>query len=728
MKCSAHRSVFACLLVTLSLSLIGCSNSFQLPDTITPDPPMGQGTGDIQGFVHGGYYPVAGADIYLYGAPNSGYSRNHTAPSPISLLGNTVSSLSPDGQCDANVKAPLYYDGTNCYYLTGGTTNTVDPRGGYNLSGLYRCNVSSANAAPGTLKGQQVWIYSIGGVAGASPVGDPSTNGNVQAGLAAALGTCNASTNNFSTYTYIYVNEVSTVAFAYALAGFASDAQHVSAPSTNYGPSSSSLYPGLTNAFNNAALLYDIFGGSDPGNHGARHLTPNASGTNLPTEGNGTDPYVLINSVANSLAACIDTVNTTAEDSTSCAELFYDVYGENNVDNYPIDTASLAIFIAQNPSPNALSASVSNIIAIGNNSKLSPPFAPNYITSGAPAIPYDLTAGISYSGISTPVGVAIDGSGDAYISSSGGTITELSPKGITAATSAFVGSDISYITIDSGGNIWTPSTSAADFYQLNSGLSTITAYPVPATNFAYSLTNHQITADGAGLVYVADAQNSVIWYVKKSGAVADYNDKNAGKDTCSAGITGIAYDGTATGYIWTAGDGTTDNICQLSAGAPATGNVVELLTNTPSYIAVDSLGHGWSTSTSGNDLVESTSTAKTTFTGGALESPSYLTIDGGGDIWIINNAGEPGGVTSPGTAGTSLSEFNKSGSAITSGSSSASGYQYNLLSNPSGIAVDQSGDVWVTNTTGGTNGYVLELIGAGYPTVAPLVKGPGALP
>jgi hypothetical protein len=727
MKCSAHSSVFACLLLTLSLSVLGCSASFDLPDT-TSTTPLGQGTGDIQGYVHGGRQPIAGASIYLYGASNTGYSRNaSTPPAPISLLGNVVSHLSPTGVCSASVVAPLYFDGANCYYLTGGTSgNTVDPIGGFNLSGLYKCNVSSPNAATGTLPGQQVWIYSNGGIPGVVGSGNGSTN--VQAGLTAALGTCNASTNNFSTYSFIYVNEVSTVAFAYAVAGFASDARHVSAPATNYTGSSTNS-PGLTNAFNNAALLYDIFGGSDPGDHGARHFTPNVSGTNLPAEGNGTNPFYMINSVADVIASCINTANPTPEASSQCEELFDDVYGSANLGTNPSDTASAAIYIAQHPAPPGLSASVTNLMSINDGTS---PWSPNYTTSGAPAIPLDLTAGISYTGVNTPVGVAIDGKGDAYVTSSGGTISELSPKGIVSGTSAGLGTSISYLTIDStaAGNIWTPSSSNDNVYELTSALALKVTYVATNGTVNLSANPHQITADGSGEVYIADASNSLVWHITKAGVVGDFDDHTAAKLTCTVGVTGIAYDNHLSNYIWTAGDGTTDNVCRLS-GATSSG-VQALLPSAPSYVAVDGTGDGWVTAGGINEIYElnASNDVLGPFGGGGLETPSFITTDGGGDTWIVNNSGQTSGQTTP-TKNPSVSEFDTNGAPISPGTTgNRSGYQYNLLSEPSGIAIDQSGDVWVTNQAGSTFGNtIVELIGAAFPTAAPIsVAGPGKLP
>jgi hypothetical protein len=331
------------------------------------------------------------------------------------------------------------------------------------------------------------------------------------------------------------------------------------------------------------------------------------------------------------------------------------------------------------------------------------------------------------------VGVVIDKSGDAYVSSAGGTLTEILPNGVVAATSPSLGSSISYLTIDSTGYIWTPSASSDSIYKLNPALTAYSTYAltytIGTTTTNLSAGPHQITADGSAVVYVADAGNNFIWYVKSNGNVNHYDDHSAAKDTCTVGVTGIAYDNHLSSYIWTAGDGTTDNVCRLSSGAPTT--VVALLPAVPSYIAIDSTGDAWTTAGGANALYELTAANDVNgpFNGGGLETPSFLTEDGGADSWIINNATQTSGQSSQAKA-PSLSEFDNSGDAISPGiTSSRSGYQFNQLSEPSGIAIDQSGDVWVTNQAGTTNGNtVFELIGAAIPTAAPLYVGPGKLP
>jgi sugar lactone lactonase YvrE len=154
-----------------------------------------------------------------------------------------------------------------------------------------------------------------------------------------------------------------------------------------------------------------------------------------------------------------------------------------------------------------------------------------------------------------------------------------------------------------------------------------------------------------------------------------------------------------------------------------TGNVLGTL-GTPGApasaggIAIDASGDAWAVTNTANSLVfvspgtdgyDSVPASTSTFTGGGLLQPSAVAIDGAGQVWIANG-------------GNSVSSFSNSGAA----QSPATGYgattaaaptPYNA---PSGIAVDQAGSVWIANSGGNT---VTRIFGSAAPAVAPLVTG-----
>jgi hypothetical protein len=710
---SYPRSLSLLCLLAVSVLLNGCASNFSVPDTVLSSTPAGDGSGDLHGNVYGGRQPITGASVYLYGAPTCATSNGnggYGSCTGISLLGNVSSSLSPDGKCDSSVIAPLYYDGTNCYYkTTTGNGTGENPGGEFFLTGLYNCTV---NAAPTPT---EVWLFSIGG--------NPGVTGGVQginpyAGLSAALGTC-PSSGNFSTagngaLSYIYMNEVSTMAFGYAVAGFAEDARTVSAPPNTYATN-------LVNAFYNAAKLYDIQGGADPGDHGARHKTPN---------GAGATPYLLINSLANDLATCVNsqtTGNPNNQNSTACDTLFQASYQLGP--DYPAnaDTATAAILIAQRPqlgsTASLTSSSPENI------------WTPNYTSVNVTA-PYDYTAAISYANINNAFGVAIDTAGNAYITenAASGAVAKIAPSPSTPIATSPTLYGPSGITVDSSGNIWTPGQAATGntgpLYMLSSSLGLMQTYNLGSSNQAL-----QITADATANVYLADTGKSQVLAVTQSGGTTTL----VGNRSCTASVTGIAFSGPAGNFpssLWVTGAGTgnANNVCEISKSS-GTAQIRQQITGGVQSIAIDSIGQAWSSTGSNLYYITNTSspTLKETVGGGSLSSGGQIAVDGLDNIWILNYSGNDGSTSniSNGTAPSIAEYSNIYGTFLSQGKSTkknataATGYQYGSLSYPTSIAIDGTGDVWITNNHGQFGSSVTELVGAAAPMRTPLYLGGG---
>ncbi len=236
----------------------------------------------IRGNVHGGQQPVVGAHIYLFATNSTGYGI-----ASISLL---------------NASATGNSDSIGAYVTTGSD-------GSFTITGDYACTSVD-----------QVYLYALGGNPGAGP--------NSAAGFLATLGSCPASGNFLGTIPYIWVNEVSTVAAAYAMAGFATDATHVSSSNTPL------AQVGIQNALANAANLAVI-----------------STGATLATTpaGNGTVPQTTINTLANIIASC---VNSTGPSSTACSTLLANAESGGSTGTAPTDTATAAINIAHNPRAN----------------------------------------------------------------------------------------------------------------------------------------------------------------------------------------------------------------------------------------------------------------------------------------------------------------------------------------------------------------------------------------
>jgi hypothetical protein len=153
----------------------GLSNQAVTTATIQGVPPLTDA--GLTGMVATGKKAIAGAQVYLFAAASTGYGL----PS-VSLLSATETGTSDSGGA---------YVLTNAY-------------GAFTMSGDYTCTT-----------GQLLYIYASGG--------DSGSGANPATGLLAAIGPCPSSS---SAAVSVWVNEVSTVATAFALAGFASEFGH----------------------------------------------------------------------------------------------------------------------------------------------------------------------------------------------------------------------------------------------------------------------------------------------------------------------------------------------------------------------------------------------------------------------------------------------------------------------------------------------------------------------
>jgi hypothetical protein len=259
------------------------------------------------GHTYGAQQPVVGAHVYLYAAGKGGYN---TASKSL-LLGNPVST-------DPNVPTggPTYPDSNGNYYVV------TDRDGGFSLDNYYTCH-----------PGDQVYAYSIGGstVAG----------NNSAAGFLAITGQCPAAGNFAAATPNLFIDEVTTVAAAYAFAGFATDALDVADDEQVMGNLTYiQAHTGMANAFANAANLADLSTGQ------ALTMTPS---------GAATVPQATINALADILGACINSAGPTPGlvSTNPCDILLSTATAEGTVPGTaPTDTATAAINIAHHPGSN----------------------------------------------------------------------------------------------------------------------------------------------------------------------------------------------------------------------------------------------------------------------------------------------------------------------------------------------------------------------------------------
>jgi len=617
-------------LFLLPLLLTGCA----FTDSAAPGTEPQTGS-EIKGIVHGGQQMIVGSHVYLYAAGTGGYGGNGIAPSTsnasTSLLNSNVETNNPSN---------YGFDGTN-YYVT---TNSI---GAFSISSDYTCST-----------GQQLYLYAVGG--------NPGAGANSAAGMLAAIGDC----STISSGTYVTINEVSTVATAYALAGFATDATHISSSGTTLAST------GIKNAFANVTNLETLSTGV------ALATTPVAQGAN------GIVPQTKLNSLANILAAC---VNTNGPTMGNCPTLLNTATSNGtNTGTVPTDTATAAIYIAQNPGAN-----MTTLYGLTT---------PNQVFGPALTVqPNDFTVSISFTGggLNDPDQIIIDASGNAWITNtSNNSLSEFSALGTPFSGSPYTGGGLNspeYLAIDTSGNVWVGNNGNSSFSKFNSS-----GGPVSGAS-GYT---------GGGMQYatgVAIDATGNVWIASYGGGLSKFN--SSGTPLHSSAYLGgglslvyaIAID--ASGNVWAGNTGNysvskfnSSGIASSAAGYPASA--------VPDALALDSSGNVWTGSWAGNTSVYPISELNSsggfisTYTGSGLKGSKGLAVDGANNIWVSN------------WSNSNLSEFNSAGTAI-----SASGYN-GICDLCESVAIDGSGDVWAVNNS---NNTTVEVIGAGTPVVTPIV-------
>jgi streptogramin lyase len=566
----------------------------------------------ITGRVRGGQQPVSGATIQLYGAGTSGVGS-----SAVDLLAPHVVM--------------------------------TDSAGYFSITGDYVCPAATT----------QVYLVARGGDPG---LGAGQTNPAL--GLMAALGSCGALTSS----TTIQLNEVTTVAAAWALAQFMRAGAQVGASATNA--------TGLRNAFSVAANLVDTSTGLAPGSA-------------LPAS--ATMETAKLNALADVLAACVNSDGTSA-----CAPLFS---AATVAGVAPTTTLDAALNIVRNPGAN-VSAVFSAAPALG-------PFQPTLS-----AAPNDWTMSITYAGggLDVPGGVAIDSGGNVLVANYfDGVLSKFSPSGVPAAATGFAGTGLSQsygVAVDGSDHVWVTNEqsvtaagnshhgSVSEFSAMGAELS---GYGYTAGGVYYPLA---VAADSNGAIWIADYGDSSATLLNDDGSAVS----GSGGYAASAlpFVSAVAVD--ASHNAWFAVQGGAARV------TPAGGVSSYSCCSGPAGIAVDAGGDVWIADYTASAVAELTSAGsvahKTTINGGD-GGPQGIAVDAAGNVWAGNYYGN------------SLVELSGGSAAVIS---PAQGYGLNApLSEPYGLAIDASGNVWLSNSG---NNTLTQFVGLASPVRTPLLGPP----
>jgi len=276
-----------------------------------------------------------------------------------------------------------------------------------------------------------------------------------------------------------------------------------------------------------------------------------------------------------------------------------------------------------------------------------------------------------------PYGVSIDASGNVYSSNSSNKVYEFqNGSGTTTSSSVNASSWTQGTAIDTRGNLWIVAEHACEYNSIYGGaLYQFATGTTPVESQIYTSTTPAGVAYATQCVGPTGVTNPV---TPTKEFAADTNDP-----------LGIAVD--KNNNLW---------IAEASTG---TGGGV-------TFIGVNS-----------DSSISSASSNSITVTGNGIGTPSAVAIDGNNVAWICNNTGNDlaGFTANISTSGTSPVVTTVSSLSPVSGTT---GYYHDIngakISSPKAIAVDPSGNVWLTNN--GTASYITAIVGVAAPTITPL--------
>jgi len=485
--------------------------------------------------------------------------------------------------------------------------------------------------------------------------------------LMSALGPC-GSLNSGEAFV---VNEVTTAASVWALASFMSGGGNVGSSCTNT--------TGLDNAFFTSSRLANFSTGASPG-------------AGLPST--LAVPTAKLNSLANALASCTG-------GSGSCAALFSAATSGSTV---PANTLDATLNIARAPGNN-----VAAIYALAAaNSVFSPA-----LTAAPPD--WMLHNTVSGGGMNLPASLGVDASGNVWASNYFNTVSEFSPVGaVFPAGISGSGINESYgMALDVQGNVWianeqtTAQSGTGDVTELNSSGQPI-ATGITSGGIYFPLA---VAADTNGDMWIADYGDSKVSLLSSSGSAISSSSGWGG--TSLAFPVAVAVD--ADHNAWVANQGGLLPVTKISADGTEVTNY-DCDCDGASGVATDQSGNVWIANYYGNSISEVNTCGKLEVDaamGGGLVRPQGIAIDGAGTVWVANYQGN------------SLSELGGSSSATAGmllSPSTGFGADASLLA-PYALAIDASGNLWVTNSGKNT---LTQFIGVATPVKTPLAGPPQA--
>jgi sugar lactone lactonase YvrE len=293
-------------------------------------------------------------------------------------------------------------------------------------------------------------------------------------------------------------------------------------------------------------------------------------------------------------------------------------------------------------------------------------------------------------------GIAVDQAGNVFVADEGNyTVRKITPPGVVTTLAGTAGvngdndgqgaaatfSESSALTIDSGGNLLVG--------QFNGGVRLVTPggtvstlFPsglkgeVEAGSFAEAIYVSTLAADTAGNLYVADAENNMLW-----------------KITAGGSVTALA--GSSNGFGSANGIGAAARFAQPNAVAvDGSGNVYVADTGNDMIRKITPTGAV--TTLAGTPLGYNGGSADGTGSAAQFSQPMGVAVDQSGNVFVADTGNNTIRKITPAGVVTTLA-----GTPGTGGSADGLG-MFAQFSRPAGVAVDQSGNVFVADMNNNT--------------------------
>jgi streptogramin lyase len=265
-----------------------------------------------------------------------------------------------------------------------------------------------------------------------------------------------------------------------------------------------------------------------------------------------------------------------------------------------------------------------------------------------PQIVFEPAAITSLGGGFSPIGMAVDASGNVYVADYSNSAVKEMPSGcasFSCVTTLGGGFDLPRgVAVDGSGNVYVADTSNNRVIEMPSGCASFSCVTTLGGGFDLP---YGVAVDGSGNVYVADADNDAVKEMPPGCTAAAYASSACAITALGGGFStpvGVAVDGSGNIYV---ADYANNAVKEMPAGCASFSCVTTPGGgfSTPTGVAVDASGNVY-VADEGNSAVKEMPAGCASFScvtalGGGFRYPQGAAVDGSGNVYVAdygNNA------------------------------------------------------------------------------------------